>query len=64
MKTFNVNMTKICAFCKHWFDPSCSALKPKSGYFYEIDDKMKKRCDVYKLDKQAISYCKYFERKL
>ena len=63
MKSFNSKMTRICAFCKNWFDPGCTAIKPRSGDFFEIDDKVKKRCMICKLDKNALSSCGKFESK-
>ena len=30
MKMINIKNTKICAFCKYWYDPTNSAIKPKN----------------------------------
>lgn len=63
MKSFNAKTTKICAFCSNWFDPGCTAIKPHLGDFFEIDDSSKKRCMIYKLDKNALSSCGNFNSK-
>ena len=63
MQTFNTKHTKICAFCQNWFDPACSAISPKSGDFFAVDEKMKKKCMVTKLDKAAICSCNKFKNK-
>lgn len=29
----NIEKTKKCAFCKHWYDPSNNAIKPRNPRF-------------------------------
>lgn len=41
---FNVKNGKACAFCKHWYDPTNSVIKPKVGDFWEYDTSQKRRC--------------------
>lgn len=40
----NVNCVKKCAFCKHWYDPTNSAIAPKAPNvgLWEITDTNKK----------------------
>lgn len=44
MKLFDPIVGRACAFCKHWYDPANSAIKPKHGVFWEYDTTQKKRC--------------------
>lgn len=44
MKTFNVTQGRACAFCKYWYDPGNTAIRPKVGYFWQYDTTQKKRC--------------------
>ena len=64
MKTFNIKNTRICAFCKNWFDPACKAIQPKSGGFFNIDDKAKNKCMIMGLERNAMCSCPKFEKKL
>ncbi len=43
----NIERTKKCAFCKHWYDPSNSAIKPRNPHFnqWEFDDQSRKMCN-------------------
>lgn len=40
----NIEKTKKCAFCKHWYDPSNNAIKPRNPRFnqWEFDDQSRK----------------------
>ena len=35
---------KNCAFCQHWYDPTNSAIRPKTGTLWEFDTDAKRRC--------------------
>lgn len=63
MQTFNYKHTKICAFCKNWYDPAGCAIRPKSGGFVEIDNSARRRCMLVGLDKAATSSCKNYKCK-
>ena len=63
MQTFNTKHAKICAFCQNWFDPACSAIQPKAGDFFAVDEKAKKKCMILKLDRPANCYCNKFKNK-
>ena len=43
----NIEKTKKCAFCKHWYDPSNGAIKPRNPHFnqWEFDDQSRKMCN-------------------
>ena len=64
----NVKLSKKCALCKYWYDPTNSAItpvNPKIG-IWEINDTDKKsKCLKTNLNMRAGSLCtKYFECKL
>lgn len=44
MPTANIKTAKKCAFCKYWYDPTNSAISPRSPKInlWEYDDKCKK----------------------
>ena len=35
---------EYCAFCKYWYDPTNSAIKPLSGNWWEFDREKEPRC--------------------
>ena len=44
-KTADVTAAKKnCAFCRYWYDPTNSAIRPKSGVYWEYDTDAKRRC--------------------
>jgi hypothetical protein len=56
---------KWCCFCKHWFDPSCSALKPKMApNMYDVDNTKRLKCNNKNVITPALFVCKDFECKL
>ncbi|MCD8090151.1 MAG: hypothetical protein LUD81_05925 [Clostridiales bacterium] len=62
----NMKTAKICAFCKHWFDPACSAIKPVSPVsgLWEVDGTMKKACLKRNgIERKADFSCSNFEKK-
>ena len=44
MQTVNIKTVKKCAFCKHWYDPTNSAIKPLPGNWWEFDREKEARC--------------------
>ncbi len=62
----NIKTTKICAFCKNWFDPACSAVNPVtpvSGW-WEVDNTVKKLCLKRNgVMRRSDNYCGDFEKK-
>ena len=63
-KIVNIKLTKLCCVCKHWWDPGCSALRPKNtGDFWEFDFSARRTCTVRKSQQPSWAYCLKFERK-
>lgn len=55
-----------CAFCKHWYDPSNTAISPKNpsiGLWY-CDDKKVSKCLIKNMNKRACASCNKFISKL
>lgn len=56
---------KYCAFCKNWYDPTNSAIRPKVGEVWEYDNYVQKRCLVLKIQKFASTGgCKEYRCKI
>lgn len=66
MPTFNIKSCKKCAFCKFWFDPTFSAIKPESPKInlWSFDSKQKRVCIKKGMDMDADATCGKFESKL
>ena len=61
----NPQRNRWCCFCKHWFDPACSALTPRpGGNLYDVDGEKKCKCECCKLMTKAIHTCPKFEKKM
>ena len=62
----NIEKTKKCAFCKHWYDPSNSAIKPRNPRFnqWEFDDQRRKMCMKKNLEMNANAFCGWYECKI
>jgi len=60
----NSKKNKWCCFCKYWYDPTLSALKPKQGRdLFEVDINKKNKCLERNLVTQALSTCPKFSGK-
>lgn len=46
MQTVNIKSIKKCAFCKYWYDPTNSAIAPKTPQhnLWQYDDTAKMKC--------------------
>ncbi|MBR3722502.1 MAG: hypothetical protein IKN12_07010 [Selenomonadaceae bacterium] len=67
MRGTNVKHSKICAFCKNWYDPTNSAIVPRNtvGGFWEYDDSVWNICKQYGTKRSAGSGCnKFYECKV
>ena len=55
MMTVNTKTVKKCAFCKYWYDPTNSAISPRSPKInlWEYDDKAKCKCLQKNYDMKA-----------
>ena len=64
----NVKHMKKCAFCKNWFDPTCSAITPEAptiGLWKIKDINQKCKCLKKNIDMPANAFCSNdFESKL
>lgn len=68
MQLVNSKNTSIkkCAFCKYWYDPTNSAIKPKdprAGY-WEFDERAKNICLIKNTDMPSYHNCNKYEGKL
>ena len=64
---FNIKTpSRLCAFCKHWYDPTNSALvarNPAAG-FWEYDPRKKSRCSMMNVETAGCQTCGKFEMKV
>lgn len=62
----NIKTAKKCAICKYWYDPTNSAIMPRSPKInlWTIDDKCKKKCLKKNYEMQSTAFCGRFENKL
>lgn len=66
-QTINIRTDKKCAFCKYWYDPTNSAIIPKSTFacLWEIKDvNQKSSCIKRNVQTLASSLCFKYECKL
>lgn len=62
-KVAHCKQTRICAFCQNWYDPCNSAIRPKSGDFFEYENTARNKCMERKVDTGAWSSCGKFKCK-
>lgn len=63
-KTFKRDFPK-CALCKHWYDPTNSAIKPTATRgLWEIETSIKSKCLVKNCNMQSNMFCSKFESKV
>lgn len=57
---------KKCAFCKHWYDPTNSAINPKVPNIgiWQYDGDVRKKCLLKNIDQKGGAFCSKFEIKL
>ncbi len=54
-----------CALCRHWYDPTNSAIRPLSGNWWEYDTEMQARCmKKVSLKTKGWQSCQNFESKV
>lgn len=65
MPRANSKSKKICAFCKHWYDPTNSAIKPHAPKLniWIYDDKVEKMCMKRGFEMRSGKFCGAFENK-
>lgn len=51
-----------CAFCRHWYDPTNSALIPKNpaAGFWEYDPRKKSKCSMMNAETSGNQTCRKF----
>ena len=66
MPTFEIKSCKKCAFCKYWFDPTLSAIKPENPKInlWSYDSKQKRICTKKNFEMNADATCGMYESKL
>lgn len=66
MKTANIKHSRICAFCKFWYDPANAAIAPRNpvGGFWDYNDQVWNVCTSYGSKRRAGAGCNRFECKL
>jgi len=69
MATTNVRSQagrKKCAFCRHWYDPTNSHIRPKApaSGFWEYDNNAREMCLLTNLQRPSYTNCGKFEFKL
>lgn len=66
MRSVNIKNTKVCAFCKHWYDPTNTAIEPRDGLvnIWKYDEKASKKCIKINLNKPSWATCAKYECKI
>jgi hypothetical protein len=60
----NCQKNKWCCFCRHWYDPTNSALTPRMGKdLFDVDGRAVKKCNLHCLETHALGTCKDFKKK-
>lgn len=62
----NIRIVKKCAFCKYWYDPTNSAISPKSPKtnHWEFDPNVKSKCLKKNIEVFSRNSCSKYECKL
>lgn len=65
-QTANIKTIKKCAFCKYWYDPTNSAILPRSPKInlWEYDEKAKAKCIHKNYEMKASAFCGNYECKI
>lgn len=65
VSTKNTSIKK-CAFCKNWYDPTNSAIRPKftNVGLWEYDKSQKAKCLIDNMEHPSFSFCRKFECKV
>lgn len=66
MAITNIKNSKLCAFCKYWYDPTNQHIKVKSplGGFWEFDQNASSMCLLWGLKKRANASCPKYQPKI
>lgn len=55
---------KVCAFCRHWYDPANSAITPKFAGLWEYEHGIKRMCNIRKIETYSQFKCSNYELKI
>lgn len=66
MSTVNIKTVKKCVFCKYWYDPTNSAISPRSPRInlWDYNERAKMKCLQKNCDMVAGAFCNKYECKL
>ena len=68
MQQFNAKNNRLgrCAFCKHWYDPTNAAIRPKyiKAGMWEFDEKAESACQKTGVKKKSFMSCKDYDCKV
>ncbi|MBQ8188563.1 MAG: hypothetical protein IJZ44_02175 [Lachnospiraceae bacterium] len=66
MALANLKVNRMCAFCKHWYDPTNETIQPKAPAIgvWEYDAKACRKCIVKGLNMPARASCSKYEIKV
>lgn len=62
----NLNVSKMCAFCKHWYDPTNECIAPKAPTIkvWSYDNTAIRQCTKRGIRTRSNSSCNKYEGKL
>ena len=63
----NIRMTfTVCAFCKHWYDPGNTHIRPYNAFFgkWEYEQDVKSYCEIWRVNKRSQQFCPRYECKV
>lgn len=62
----DVKKVKKCAFCKHWYDPTNSAIEPQcaSSNLWKFDNSAKCKCLKSNLTMSGGAFCRNYVCKI
>ena len=65
MKIANIKSTRICAFCRNWYDPANAAIVPKAPQagVFEYDPSIRNKCMLTGLEQSSWASCGKFSCK-
>ena len=67
MQQFQIKSSiRKCAFCRHWYDPTNSAIRPKAPGIgiWEYDERRREMCLLRNSPVESFYGCSHYERKL
>lgn len=63
----HIGNQRVCAFCKHWYDPACTHIRPTGDPFmkwWEYDKDVKSMCEIKHKEQYSQNFgCSKYEIK-